>query len=78
MIMHAYVDVYALCVYIVMVVTIQHSAMQPNGRAEPMEWLRPAGRSESTSCLPPGRLLRLVVKDRQRYSNPQKVTFYVP
>ena len=24
-------------------------------------------------CLPPGRLLRLVVKDRQRYSNPQKM-----
>ena len=40
--------------------------------------LRPAGLSVSSSCLPPGRLFRLVVNDRQRYSDPQKVTSHGP
>ena len=40
-------------------------------------WLRLAGHSDSSSCLPPGRLFRLVVKDRQRYSDLQKVPVMV-
>ena len=50
----------------------------PNGQAEPSDGLRPAGLSESSLCLPPGRLFRLVVNDRQRCTDPQKATSHGP
>ena len=46
--------------------------------AKAVRWLKPAGLNESSLCLPSGCLFRLAVKDRQRYSDPQKGISHSP